>query len=104
MALGAIAVLAGAGMLSPVGYISLLAGSSLLHAWGMAGEYALVAEVPPSRHRVAGNALLGATAQITIENEDVSYKFGIEGQFRADWAQGSSASKCFSERKRNHRD
>jgi DHA3 family macrolide efflux protein-like MFS transporter len=66
VALGAIAVLAGAGMLSPVGYISLLAGSSLLHAWGMAGEYALVAEVPPSRHRVAGNALLGATAQITI--------------------------------------
>jgi hypothetical protein len=33
-----------------------------------------------------------AKAQITVENEDVTYKFGIEGQFWADWAQGSSTA------------
>lgn len=65
-ALGMIAVLASAGTLPTAGYIGLLAASSVLHAWGLAGEYALVAEILPSRHRVAGNALLGATAQIAI--------------------------------------
>jgi predicted MFS family arabinose efflux permease len=56
--LGAIAVLAVAGVLSPAGYVALLAVSSLLHAWGQAGAYTLVAELLPDEHRVAGNALV----------------------------------------------
>ena len=58
LALGTVAALALAGRLSPAGYVSLLAVSSLLHAWGSAGAYTLVAEVLPERHRIAGNALL----------------------------------------------
>jgi MFS family permease len=58
LALGTVAALALAGRLSPAGYVSLLAVSSLLHAWGSAGTYTLVAEVLPDRHRIAGNALL----------------------------------------------
>src|SRR5207248_2098638 len=51
-------VLAGAGVLGPAGYVGLLAASSLLHAWGSAGTYTLVAELLPDEDRVAGNALL----------------------------------------------
>ena len=45
VALGTIAALAVAGVLTPGGYIVLLAGSSLLHAWGNAGAYTLIAEL-----------------------------------------------------------
>jgi len=58
VALGTIAVLAVSGRLGPAGYVSLLAVSSLLHAWGSAGTYTLVAELLPDRHHIAGNALL----------------------------------------------
>jgi hypothetical protein len=47
VALGTVAVLAVSGVLSPTGYVLLLAGSSLLHAWGNAGRYTLVAEQLP---------------------------------------------------------
>jgi MFS family permease len=66
MALGTIAVLAVAGRLSPAGYVSLLAVSSLLHAWGSAGTYTLVAELLPDRHHLAGNALLSTFNQAAI--------------------------------------
>jgi predicted MFS family arabinose efflux permease len=56
-------VLAVAGRLSPAGYVSLLAVSSLLHAWGSAGTYTLVAELLPDRHHLAGNALLSTFNQ-----------------------------------------
>jgi len=61
--LGTIAALAIVGALTPVTYVLLLAGSSLLHAWGNAGAYTLVAEVVPDEDRVNGNALLSTFAQ-----------------------------------------
>ncbi len=66
VALGLVAGLAGAGMLSRVGYIALLAVSSLLHAWGSAGGYTLVAELLPDEDRVTGNALLSTFAQVAV--------------------------------------
>jgi hypothetical protein len=61
--LGTIGALAIAGTLTPVLYVALLAISSLLHAWGNAGAYTLVAEVVPDEDRVNGNALLSTFAQ-----------------------------------------
>lgn len=63
VALGAVAVLAVAGLLGPVGYVALLAVSSLLRAWGTAGAYTLIAELLPQQDRVSGNALLSAFTQ-----------------------------------------
>ncbi len=39
-------------------YVTLLAMSSLLHAWGLSGQYTLVAEHLPAQARTAGNAVL----------------------------------------------
>ncbi len=66
VSLGTIAVLAVVGVLSPAGYVALLAVSSLLHAWGNAGTYTLVAEHLPEDDRVAGNALLSTFTQAAI--------------------------------------
>ncbi|GAA4608611.1 MFS family permease [Actinoplanes octamycinicus] len=66
VALGAIAILAIAGSLTPFRYVLLLAVSSLLHAWGSAGAYTLVAELLPDEQRVAGNALLSTFTQASI--------------------------------------
>lgn len=67
VALGSVAVLAVTGLLGPVGYVVLLAVSSLLHAWGNAGAYTLVAELlPDEEDRVAGNALLSTFTQAAI--------------------------------------
>ena len=66
VALGTIAVLAITDSLSPAGYVALLAASSLLHAWGMAGTYTLIAEVLPEEDRVVGNALVSIFAQAAI--------------------------------------
>jgi predicted MFS family arabinose efflux permease len=44
----------------------LLALSSLLHAWGNAGTYTLVADLLPEQHQVAGNALVSTIAQAAI--------------------------------------
>ncbi|GIF99912.1 MFS transporter [Catellatospora citrea] len=63
VALGTVAVLAVTGLLDPVAYVALLAVSSLLHAWGSAGVYTLVAEVLPEDDQVIGNALLSTFAQ-----------------------------------------
>ncbi|MCW3844239.1 MFS transporter [Micromonospora yasonensis] len=63
VALGAVAALAVAGLLTPVGYVALLAVSSLLHAWGNAGAYTLIAELLPEEDRITGNALLSTFAQ-----------------------------------------
>lgn len=49
-----------AGWLTPVGYVALLAGSSLLHAWGHAGKYTLVADLVPDEHRLPANSLLSS--------------------------------------------
>lgn len=58
VALGLISVLFVLGALGPPLYIALLAISSLLHAWGLSGQYTLVAEHLPPESRTAGNALL----------------------------------------------
>lgn len=58
--LGAIALLAATNALSPVGYIALLAGSSLLASWGNAGQYTLLAEVGGADGRIAANSLASA--------------------------------------------
>jgi len=53
--------------LGPGLYVALLAASSLLHAWGISGQYTLVAEHLPPEARTAGNALLsgfGAVAYV----------------------------------------
>jgi MFS family permease len=66
VALGTVAILAAAGLLDPVGYVALLAVSSLLHAWGSAGAYTLVAELLPEDDRVTGNALLSTFTQAAM--------------------------------------
>ncbi|MEV4614340.1 MFS transporter [Kitasatospora sp. NPDC049258] len=53
------------GLLRPPLLVALLAGSSLLHAWGGGARYALVAGLLPSRHRLAGNALLSTSAWVS---------------------------------------
>lgn len=63
IALGTVAALAIAGVLTPVTYVVLLAASSLLHAWGNAGAYTLIAELVSEEDRVIGNALLSTFAQ-----------------------------------------
>ena len=63
VALGAVALLAVSGVLSPAVYVALLAASSLLHAWGVAGAYTMVSELLPDEDRVAGNALLSTFTQ-----------------------------------------
>ena len=61
---GTIVVLAASGGLSPVAYVVLLAGSSLLASWGSAGQYTLLAEVGGEDGRLAANSL--ATTQIWL--------------------------------------
>jgi MFS family permease len=63
VALGTIAALAIADALAPAVYVILLAGSSLLHAWGIAGAYTLIAELVPDEDRVTGNAVLSTFTQ-----------------------------------------
>jgi MFS family permease len=55
-----------AGALTPLRYVVLLAFSSLLQAWGLAGKYTVVAELLPDEHRVAGNALISVLTQTTL--------------------------------------
>jgi MFS family permease len=49
-----------AGLLTLQLYVVLLAVSSLLHAWGSAGTYTLLAELLPDEHRLAGNTLVSS--------------------------------------------
>lgn len=63
LALGAIPVAHLAGVLDVGLYVALLAASSVLHPWGSAGRFTLVAELLPERDHLAGNALLGLFGQ-----------------------------------------
>lgn len=58
--LGLIPVVWLAGVLTLPLYVVLLAVSSLLHAWGSAGKYALLAELLPEEHRLAANSVVGS--------------------------------------------
>ncbi|MYT71551.1 MULTISPECIES: MFS transporter [unclassified Streptomyces] len=63
-ALGAIPVLHAFGVLGIEGYVALLAISSVLHSWGQAGVYTLIARVLPERDHLAGNAVLSGVGSI----------------------------------------
>jgi MFS family permease len=56
--LGAIPVAHVVGTLNPVVYVALLGASSLLHAWGRAGKYALFAPLLRDDQRLAANSVL----------------------------------------------
>ncbi|RKN39728.1 MFS transporter [Streptomyces hoynatensis] len=58
--LGAVPLARLAGLLTPALYVLLLAVSSLLHAWGSAGKYTLLAELLPREQRLAANTLVSS--------------------------------------------
>jgi MFS family permease len=58
--LGAVPLIWLAGLLTPPLYVVLLAVSSLLHAWGSAGKYTLLAELLPDEQRFAANTLVSS--------------------------------------------
>jgi MFS family permease len=62
--LGTIVALATTGALSPIAYVALLAGSSVLASWGNAGQYTMLAEIGGEDGRLAANSL--ASAQVWI--------------------------------------
>jgi predicted MFS family arabinose efflux permease len=62
--LGLIAVLSIAGALPPYAYVALLAGSSLMAAWGNAGQYTMLAALAGPEGRLAVNSL--ASAQVSF--------------------------------------
>ncbi|WP_328903017.1 MFS transporter [Streptomyces sp. NBC_00441] len=64
--LGCVPLAWAAGVLHPVLYVVLLAGSSVLHAWGGAGKYALIAQMLPPERRLAANALVGSSASASV--------------------------------------
>ncbi|MBO0828080.1 MAG: MFS transporter, partial [Streptosporangiales bacterium] len=77
------------GTLRPGLYVVLLACSSLLHAWGAAGRYTLVAELLPDEHRLAANTAVGtleyaaiiagpAVAGLLVTVVDAAFVIGID--------------------------
>lgn len=54
------------GALNPVVYVALLAGSSVLHAWGSAGKYSLLAQMLPPDQRLSANALVSASTSASV--------------------------------------
>jgi MFS family permease len=58
--LGAVPLAWLAGLLTLPLYVVLLAVSSLLHAWGSAGRYTLLAELLPDEQRLAANSLVSS--------------------------------------------
>ncbi|MFE7167992.1 MFS transporter [Streptomyces sp. NPDC057616] len=58
--IGAVPLVWSAGLLTPPLYVVLLAVSSLLHAWGGAGKYTLLAELLPEEQRLAANTFVGS--------------------------------------------
>ncbi|MFI6419477.1 MFS transporter [Streptomyces sp. NPDC050842] len=59
--LGAIPLVHVAGLLTPAVYVGLLGTSSLLHAWGKAGKYALFAPVLSDEQRLTANSVLSTS-------------------------------------------
>jgi phosphosulfolactate phosphohydrolase-like enzyme/MFS family permease len=59
-ALGAIPVVYAFSSLTIGLYVTLLAASSILHSWGQAGVYTLVARLLPEEKHLAGNSLLSS--------------------------------------------
>jgi MFS family permease len=87
--LGAIPVAWLAGSLTLPLYVVLLGMSSLLHAWGNAGQYTLLAELLPDEQRLAGNTLVGsltfagtiagpAIAGVLVTHVSSAYVLGLD--------------------------
>lgn len=87
--LGAIPVAWLAGVLTLPLYVALLALSSLLHAWGSAGQYTLLAELLPDDQRLAANTLVGsltfagtiagpAIAGVLVTHVSSAYVLGLD--------------------------
>ncbi|MGZ9935677.1 MFS transporter [Streptomyces sp. NC-S4] len=64
--LGCVPLAWAAGVLHPALYVALLAGSSVLHAWGNAGRYSLIAQILPPDQRLAANALVSSSVSASI--------------------------------------
>ncbi len=64
--LAAIAVLSLSGSLAPASYLVLLAGSSILSAWGSAGEYTLLSAIGGPARRLAANSLASAQSSTAV--------------------------------------
>ena len=64
--LGCVPLAWAAGVLNPVLYIALLAGSSMLHAWGSSGKYSLLAQMLSPDQRLAANALVSSSATAAV--------------------------------------
>jgi predicted MFS family arabinose efflux permease len=64
--LAAIALLWTTGSLAPVAYLGLLAGSSVLSAWGNAGQYTLLSELGGPDGRLAANSLYAAQGSLAV--------------------------------------
>ena len=64
--LGAVAILWAAGSLRPSAYVALLAGSSLLAAWGNAGEYTMLSGLAGSEGRLSANSLYSAQVSVAV--------------------------------------
>lgn len=64
--LGCVPLAWAAGALHPLLYVGLLAGSSVLHAWGNAGKFSLVARMLPPDQRLAANALVSSSTSASI--------------------------------------
>ncbi len=62
--LATIALLWGIGSLTPSVYVALLAGSSVMAAWGNAGEYTLLSELGGPEGRLGANSL--SSAQVAL--------------------------------------
>jgi MFS family permease len=62
--LGAITLLWAIHALTPLAYVCLLVGSSLMAAWGIAGEYTMLSELGGPDGRLAVNSL--ASAQVSL--------------------------------------
>lgn len=64
-ALGAIPLAHTTGVLSIWLYVALLGASSVLHSWGQAGTYTLLARQLPEGHHLAGNAVLSTIGSVS---------------------------------------
>ncbi|MGX1885686.1 MFS transporter [Streptomyces sp. NPDC055287] len=64
-ALGAIPVCHAFGVLTIELYVALLATSSVLHSWGQAGIYTVLARLLPERDHLAGNAVFSGVGSLS---------------------------------------
>ncbi|MEU6759859.1 MFS transporter [Streptomyces sp. NPDC046685] len=64
-ALGAVPICHTLGALTIELYVALLAASSVLHSWGQAGIYTILARLLPERELLAGNAVLSSVGSLS---------------------------------------